>query len=237
MKFLPLLCLILASTCVFADEPSVETSAAASSEREQQRLLLDKGTSLLKARRPAEAIELFDAIINYYERDARGSAKTYSARTQTETLAYMLMAAKANVDAVTVSATFGYAYYLKSYALTELQQTSAAEDALMKAIELSPHNAHFLAERGNQLAVKRSWIDSLSTFKRAEVAARSFSPELLHTAEIGRALRGQGFVLVELDRLPEAERIYEECLALNREDRIATAELAFIRARIAKGVK
>ena len=48
------------------------------------------------------------------------------------------------------------------------------------------------------------------------------------------ARRGQGYVLVELGKLDEAEEKYQQCIAANPNDNKAKAELDYIRERKAK---
>jgi tetratricopeptide (TPR) repeat protein len=51
---------------------------------------------------------------------------------------------------------------------------------------------------------------------------------------LGRARRGIGYVLVELGKLDEAEKKYQQCLADNPKDSRAAAELEYVRNLKAK---
>jgi Flp pilus assembly protein TadD len=52
--------------------------------------------------------------------------------------------------------------------------------------------------------------------------------------ELGRARRGLGYVLVELGKLDEAEKKYQQCLVDDPKDRKAAAELEYVRGLKAK---
>ena len=201
-----------------------------------QKQLLEQGAKLIGEKQAAEAIKCcIDPTIAFYEGRLDKDKRTYSSRTSAETLFYMLEAASSKVNAVALNSNFGYAYYLKSFALSDLHQYEAAIIELKKAIELSPQNSQFLSERGNQLAMAREWKASLEMFRKAEDAAKITSPQETKTGELGRALRGQGYALVELNQASQAEKIYEECIRLDPGDYKAAAELRYVRSIILKG--
>ena len=70
--------------------------------------------------------------------------------------------------------------------------------------------------------------EAYDLFAQAAKDARSFSPASEKTAELGRALRGMGFTLIEKGRLDEAEKLFRECLQLNPDDGKAKSELRYI---------
>jgi len=198
-----------------------------------QQKRLDEGVRLLKAGQPAQAIEqCFTKIIAFYEMRNEAKVRLYAARSSAEALLYMLEAAKAKTDAKVVGSSYAYAYFLKGYALTEMRRVDEAKAAIAQAIEISPHNSQFLSEQAVQLASSGEWAQSLLVYQRAELAAREFSPDTSKKLEIGRALRGQGYALVELHRLAEAQKIYQSCLDLDPNDKKAAAELAYVRERM-----
>jgi len=193
--------------------------------------LLQKGISLINAHQPSEAItESFDKLIAEYEAQYAGSEKqVYSARTLTESLLYMGSAASAKRGAISLGPTWAYAYFLKAYALVELGRAPEAKPLLEKAIALSPQNPQFLAELGHSYIADKNWPLMLETYERSEHATEIGSPEDGKTVELGRALRGQGYALVEMGRLKEAEAMYKRCLKLDRNDAMAANELEYVR--------
>src|SRR5262249_39777721 len=147
------------------------------------------------------------------------------------TLFYLLQAAaseKSKSSAVVLSGNWGYAYYLKAYCLLDLGRANDAKAPLLRAVALAPQNAQFLGELGYIYQSEKNWPLALETFQRAENAAKEFSPEQSRNAELARAWRGIGYVLVELGRLDEAEAMYRKCLQLNAQDAMAQRELAYV---------
>ena len=73
----------------------------------------------------------------------------------------------------------------------------------------------------------------MKAFDEAEDDAK-LGPEDTQRDELGRARRGQGYVLVELGKLDEAEKKYQQCVAANSNDSKAKAELQYVREQKAK---
>lgn len=218
--------------CQDAGPPPADTVQSDGDAKEKEReALLQKGISLINAHQPSEAItESFDKLIADYEAQYAGSDKqVYSARTMAESLLYMGTAASAKRSAVALGPTWAYAYFLKAYALVELGRAPEARPLLEKAIVLSPQNPQFLAELGHSYIADKNWPLMLETYERSEAATEIGSPEDGKTVELGRALRGQGYALVEMGRLKEAEAMYKRCLKLDKNDAKAANELEYIR--------
>jgi tetratricopeptide (TPR) repeat protein len=200
--------------------------------------LLEQGVGLMRAKKPADAIPYFDQVAALYDARAKGkNAQYYSSRKPSETLFYAVQAAaseKNKSSAVVLSGNWGYAYYLKGYCLLDLGRPGDAKAPLLRAVALAPQNAQFLGELGHVYQLEKNWPLALETFQRAEKAAKEFSPEQARNAELGRAWRGMGYVLVELGRLDEAEAMYRRCLQLNAQDAMAQRELAYVLSQKAK---
>lgn len=175
------------------------------------------------------AIQILDSVASAYEQDYRDEKRRiYCSRTPTETLAYMVEAAAANIEAVAVSAEWSTAYYLKAYALIDLKRTSESLKYLELALKFSPNNPTFLSEKAHLLQAEKKWKQALELYRRAETCADTYSPENLKISEFTRALRGEGYCLVELGDLDVAEVAYQKCLKADPNDRRAAAELKYI---------
>jgi len=198
--------------------------------------ILADGTRLVQSRKSSEAIEYFDKIITIYEERYKDEkTQFFCARSQLESLMYMLQVANAKTgSAKVVSANWAYAYYLKAYALSELGRFSQAKQNLERALVFSPRNSQFLSELGNIYQQEKNWPQALQTFQLAEAAAKEFSPPESKNIELSRAWRGMGFVYVEQNRLDDAEKIYLRCLELDQNDSKATNELRYVRNLKAK---
>ena len=194
------------------------------------------GDRLLSERQPEQAIrEAFDPLIADYEAKYASDETTYySARTSAEGLAYMLRAATEHdrsgkgKDAILLDHLWAYGYYGKAYALIELSRPDEAMAALDKALQLAPYNPQFLSERGHVYQIRKKWPEMLESNLSAEEFAQLASPEDRRDIEHARALRGQGFALIELDRLQEAEDRFLKSLQLDPASLIARDELTYI---------
>jgi tetratricopeptide (TPR) repeat protein len=192
--------------------------------------MLQQGIQLIAGGRPKEAVEsAFDLLIRIFEEEFGDKPLVYSPRSLKETISYLSEAAAAGADAISVTPIYGYSYFYKAYALNEMSDFEGAGLNLNKAIQLAPNNAQFLGEKGHVLAIARSYKESLEVFRRAAIAARDFSPDEVKIHELCRALRGQGFALIELGELAQAEKIYLECLSQNPADATAAAQLGYVR--------
>jgi len=177
----------------------------------------------------AAAIPKCDAIISAYKAYyGSRKEKIYCSRSGPETLGSLLTAVHDNKNAIALSSTWSDAYYLKSYALQDLHRLSEARATLELALKLSPFNSQYLAELGEIYALEKNWPQAMKAFNEAEDNAK-LAPDASRADELARARRGQGFVLVELGKLDEAENKYQQCLAANPNDSKAKAELGYVR--------
>jgi tetratricopeptide (TPR) repeat protein len=203
--------------------------------------LVEDAQALIKNRQPKEAIAKCDKVIALFTSHyAKSKQRIYCARSSPETLGYLLQAA-ANSDkgkpgkknAIVLSSTWASAYFLKGYALQELNRITDAKSALMEALELSPWSSLYLSELGSIYKLEKNWKEAQKTFDAAEEHA-ALSPDDLKATELGLARRGQGYVLVELGHLAEAEKKYLQCLKDDPNDKKAAAELEYVRNLKAK---
>jgi Flp pilus assembly protein TadD len=203
--------------------------------------LLDEARTLLTRKQPQAALANCEKVIAAFkEHYADTKEKIYCARSSTESLGYLLQAA-ANADkgklgkkdAIVLSSTWASAYFLKGYALQELGRIPEAKSALMEALELSPWSSLYLSELGSVYKLEKNWKEAKKAFDAAEEHA-ALSPDELKATELGLARRGQGYVLVELGQLDEAEKKYLQCLKDDPNDKKAAAELEYVRNLKAK---
>lgn len=191
--------------------------------------LFQDGIKLLTEGNADKAIPYFERVAEVYEtRHADETTRFFAARTQQETLAYLLKAASDNNNAQVVSPVWAYAYFYKAYALIEKGNIGAAKPLLEQAIALSPYNAQFLSELAHIYQMEKNWPQALTLFEQAETAAQNFSPPDLHDNELTRAWRGQAYVYIEQNRFEAAEKLYRQCLELNKNDTTALNELRYI---------
>jgi len=224
----------LASGCASGPGTSPQPPAAQATQAEDL-ADFEKAGVLLRQSKPTEGLQVLDSLIGRFETRYRDSkARIYSARTRTESLHYMLQAANDRQGAIDVGPTWSHAQYLKGYALVELKRIPEARRALERAIELAPANAQFRSELGHTYQIDKSWTKALEVFTEAE-RATEFSLDDEKVRHRTRALRGQGFALIEMGRLDEAEARYRRCLALDASDQVAQMELRLIGSLRARG--
>lgn len=210
-------------------------------DEEAQVVRLEHAHQLIVDHKPMAAIvgPLEEIISRFENHVVQPGTKFYCARTTTESLMYLIGEAADDIDvsedsmvgngkAVVVGPVWAYAYQLKGYALLELKRAGEAQAALQKAVDLSPQNSQFLSELAYSHQKQGHLARSLDLYNSAEEAAKTFTPDDLKTTELTRALRGQGYVLVEMGKLSEGEERYRASLKLDPADELSKNELRYI---------
>lgn len=206
--------------------------------RDQQLQVLRQGDAWMEKRNPEAAIrEGYEPVIAAYEAKYPQDDKVqyFSVRTMPETLLYLTSAA-ADHDrtgvgrrAVALDELWSYAYYSKGYALFELNRFDEAGQALDKALALSPHNAKYLVERSQVHRARGEWEQMLALNQSALAFIDIATPDDLKKSERAVALRSQGFALIELNRLDEAQDSFKQSLKFDSKSEIARGELEYIK--------
>lgn len=189
--------------------------------------LIETAAKLLGDGKPAEAIVLAERVIESTEKSHPRRADTvyFSAQSMPETLIYATMASAVKKNGVVTNGTWGTAYFLKGFALIDLNRGDEALPWLEKAVALAPMNAQYLAERAEWYKSRRKWNKALTDFENARSGA-SIAPDDVKVAWEGRAIRGLAFVKIEQGKYDEAEKLLNEALRLNPADQRARADLA-----------
>lgn len=215
------------------------TTPAAADERkvDPDLEIVFEGIRMIEEGHTLEAIEgPFGDVIKRYEAKYAGSEKKiYSADGGTEVLMYMMLAASAKppVSAVALGPAWARAYWGRGYAFNELGRYDDAIVELNKALELAPMNSQYNAELAFAYQRKQDWERSLGLYQLAHAYAEitaDDAPEMQC-----KALRGQGFNLVELGRYDEARKAYHDCLKIKPGEPKSTGELQYIDEQEHKG--
>lgn len=190
---------------------------------------LTEAAKFIAARQAAAALPLVDAIIADHERKYRSNDRTlyFSARALSEGFVYATLAGAAKKQGFVLNGDWAEAYFLKAFALIDLNRPDEAIKWLDKAAALAPMNAQILAERAEWHKSRRDWKKAYREFESARSAA-GFSDERDQAREEGRAIRGMAFVRIEQGRLDDAEKLLGEALKLDPADARAREELDLI---------
>jgi len=219
---------ILASLAIAAPIALVQAQPAAAQQSSESDLI-DQAYGAINAKDPARAIALAEQVISAEEAAHRGDPRRfYSAGSQTEAVAYGGLGAKDGKDTVVLGPEWGQALFIKGYSLIDLGKPDEARKFLERAVELSPFNAQFLGELGEWHKSHHNWPVSYDLFKRAEAVANMMPGEEMQKFFLRRALRGQGYVLIEQNKLDEAEALFRRCLEIDPNDAGAKNELQYI---------
>ena len=122
--------------------------------------------------------------------------------------------------------------YLLGFYYNEVGQPDLAIKALSAGLdELKTHLEWTLAETTPALLLETGAAHNIAHLWQAAYDAYAqvlALPKGKMTAAQAKAYRGQGFSLVEMNRLDEAKAAYEQSLALEPENALAKRELAYI---------
>jgi tetratricopeptide (TPR) repeat protein len=222
-----------------APPPTIQTAtggnAAIDLKEDEHHPKLDEAVQLIHGGKPAEALPLIDAVIAAEEARFRNERRmVFSARSMVEGLLYAGMAGSKKKPAIVVDETWSLAYFLKGFALIDLNRGDEAKPYFDKAIALAPMNAQFLAERGEWHKTRRDWASAYADFESAAGAAE-FAPDDAKSAEQRRAWRGMAFARIEQGRLADAETLLNKCLKLDGTDAKCRQELDYVKDRRSSG--
>ncbi|WP_216063323.1 tetratricopeptide repeat protein [Saccharophagus degradans] len=192
---------------------------------------LNKGYEYISAGSAKKAArELEAALAICDQKYAAAENAVYSARSSTEALAYLVIAAAKDESAEVDNTDCSDSLYLMGYVSLDFGQIDEAEAYLKRAVKMAPSNAMYLSELGHVYHLRRDWDTALKIFTQAEEAAKGFSPEAVKTNEQLRAKRGVGYTLIELGELDKAEAKFNECLAIDKNDAGSIRELKYIQS-------
>lgn len=227
-------CLALASAILAAGASAQGQRPTRKLDEAPLRPLMAQGVEAVKARKPAEAIRLFEEIDRKFSAAYANGPRVFCSRGPQETVLYLSISAAEKTNAVAISPLWCDAIYLKAYSLVELKRPAEAAKELDRVLKLAPNNSQYLNERAELYTRARNFDAALAMFKQAEHDS-AFAPNpQAATAFKSRGCRGVGYVLVELGKLDEAEANYRRCLSIDPKDRKSFRELGYIAAKKAE---
>lgn len=173
-----------------------------------------------------EVIDKYEAM--YGDKPVR----VFCARGVGDALMYAAIGAesaeKDNVSTQVLGSAWSQAYWARAYAYTEMGRYVDARVELEKALALSPLDSQYKSELAFTYQPSAEWVKMLELYREAENTAEFTATETDVPVLKCVALRGQGYALVELRRLDEATRAYQDCLKLMPDEPKSLAELGYI---------
>jgi Flp pilus assembly protein TadD len=227
LSFWAALALIWASP-VLAQAPQETPEQAARSAK------LGQAIAAIQSQKPGEATAILQPLLVEYEKLYAGEKrKIYCAHDPAESLRYMAEAAAAKQSALAIEPGWCMALWARGFALIDMQQLDAAVPFLERSVALAPRYPHYLSELGYAYQTQKKWQLSYDLYSRAADAAALQEGEQ-RKKSLRRAWFGMGFDLIELGRLDEAEKRFNQCLELYPDDQKVKDELQYIREQRAK---
>jgi tetratricopeptide (TPR) repeat protein len=192
---------------------------------------IELATALIQQGKLTQALDqIINPLINEFEKQYGDcKQKVFCACGPVETLMYLAKAVSEKEPNGAIAADYKYAqaYYLRGYLAIEQKENKPALDNLTKAVELSPFSPQFLCELGNFYQNARDWGRAMELYEQA-AANLPMDARGGNTFLQRRTLRGKAFILVELKRLDEAEKLHRRCLEMDPNDDKALRELEYI---------
>lgn len=220
--------LLAASTAATAQVSSfVDTPLFAQATRKpgsQYRADLKQAVGRLEAGDARGAEALLGTIRRFCDTQQRPGQPVVSVANQRE---YdQAVAARSGGQAATwIDITCPAAYSLTGYTQAGAKRYAAALRSLDRASAIAPYFADSRNERAYVLGQTGKLREALAAYKSVITLADA-QPSAAYIKPV--ALRGTGYVLVELGDLPAAKRAYEASLKLDPGSRVAREELDYI---------
>lgn len=130
--------------------------------------------------------------------------------------------------AVVIDSAFCLAPFLKGFALIDLQRWDDAEPMLRLASESAPLNAQYRNEYAEWFKAMKQWQKAHDVFAEAYDLGQWESDENAKKFNQARALRGMGFVEIEMGDLDKAEESFRKSLKIIPDHPGAKSELQYI---------
>ncbi|HEX6740725.1 MAG TPA: tetratricopeptide repeat protein [Sphingomicrobium sp.] len=223
---LSLAALALAPVAQAAAQPAGATAPAPAADGS-----VERAAELIKDGKPADALPLLDGLIAQFEKGhpATGKTMVFSASNLAQTIYYSGISAALKRDGIVVDGNWALAYFLKGFALVDLNRSDEALACFDRAIALSPADSQYLAERGEWYKSHKQWDKAFADFKAAADWA-NLSDDSFQARNKSRGLRGMGFVRIEQGDLKEAEKLFRQSLEVEPRNANALSELDYIKS-------
>jgi tetratricopeptide (TPR) repeat protein len=237
MRHVIVACVMVLMAACAAPAPKTTASQEPSADDKD----VHDGLEMITAGQPQAAIDgpLNRVVKRFETKYAHSPDKIYSARGTVQSLLYMMVAANGTdkatkpadrQNAIALGPDWAMAYWARGYAYGEMGRYPEAEAELKKALALSPNDAQYTGELAYVYQVQKRTAESLALY----TAMPDMIPLMDGFSDAGKnelrckALRGQGYDLVELKRYDEAVVAYKACMKVIPDEPKSKAELEYI---------
>lgn len=240
-SLLVLALIVLAGCGGGQSEPTTPTTAGTRGASAEVGQLIERGLALVREQRCQEAIrEGFEPAVAEMERTFPEPRRGDRAR-EASIEVFSAVTNGMTVESDVTPSVYPDTLYMIAFCLIELGDMTSAERYLARALAVIPDDVMYLSELGHIYQTRHDFQKALENYERAVASVerlraqpsagslRILGSDLVHWH--GRALRGVGFSLIELNRLDEAEAAYRRALAVNPGDEQSQNELRFIAER------
>jgi len=217
---------LIAAALPAAGAPPQKDPAA--TQRSEDDTTLDAARTAIGGQQPDAALRLLEPLrVRLEAKAAKEKRRVYSSQTPTQLLTYMMMAARDKVDAVDLGPNLAEANFWEAFALTDARRDAEAGPYYERAAALSPLNPQYLCELAHWHAMRKK-TDVALGFYQSCFDNVGFGPEDAVQHRKAIALRGKGYVLIDMGKLGEAEKAYRDSLAIEPNAKVALDDLKYI---------
>jgi tetratricopeptide (TPR) repeat protein len=225
MKKALLACMLLA----LAPPALAQAGRDVQADAERDLAQLDAAKSAILAGKQQDALGLLDPLLVRVEAEAaKHKERIYSGQTPEQTLMYMVLAAGDHVSATDVGPVLGEANFWKAFALVDVGRASEAMPFFERAVALAPHNPQYICELAHLHAIRKESEVALDLYQRC-LDSNPTAPKSAMNHSKAVALRGRGYVLIDMEKYGEAEAAFRDSLKVEPGNAVALRELDYIR--------
>lgn len=190
---------------------------------------VDAAFNEIVAGQPAKAIKSVEPVIAHF--DAMQASNPHAcAQTSDQAAALALLEnGKSGRKVTIVGIDYCSGYFIKGFALIDINRPDEAFPWLQLAHDRAPLHAHFTNELAEWHKARRQWQRAYDLFREASNSADE-ADEQSRNSYKARALRGMGFTRIETGDLNEAEALFKASLKLEPGSNAAISELEYIRS-------
>ncbi|WP_347985962.1 tetratricopeptide repeat protein [Methylomonas sp. AM2-LC] len=179
---------------------------------------------LVKSKKLDEAQQLAMQLRQSYEEQFNKNIKQYSFQSENE---YTEFKKSSTEEFEWIDWGYKECLQMLAFIQSEKRNYQTAIEYLTKIEQIAPISSSALIETGYVLNQLHHYNDALAIYLKALDLSMQYSTQRPYKASI---FRGIGFSFIELNELDEAEKAYQDALALEPTNQVALKELTYIQS-------